>query len=97
MSIAGGRKPTGVYWWCTECADSYWKNFSGSYYHSALFDHAGVAVPAQKAWGSTPLPPSACVQSLEAACPWVDGKRTPFWRHFIPKTIFCQDRLGTTT
>jgi hypothetical protein len=40
-----------VYWWCPECADEYWRNFSASYYHSALFDHAtGVANPAQQAW-----------------------------------------------
>lgn len=70
----GGTKPTGVYWWCTECADNYWKNFSGSYYHSALSDHDGVATPAQQAWGSTPLPVSACVKSLEAACPWIEGR-----------------------
>lgn len=71
---AGKTKPTGVYWWCTECADRYWSNFSESYYHSALFDHDGVANPAQRAWGKTPLPPSACVQSLEEACPWVNGR-----------------------
>jgi arabinogalactan endo-1,4-beta-galactosidase len=69
-------RSTGVYWWCTECADSYWLNFSNSYYHSALFDHDGVANPAQQAWSSSAAakmqPP--CALALETSCPWVGGR-----------------------
>ena len=73
-TFAVNGRSTGVYWWCPECADGYWLNFSNSYYHSALFDHSGVANPAQQAWQSDDPQPSACVVALEAACPWVGGQ-----------------------
>ena len=74
------RRPhaaTGVYWWCTECIDAYWQGFSDAYVHQALFDEAGVALPAQQAWAGEVPTAAACEAALTDSCGWTAAGESP--------------------
>ena len=74
LQLAKESAMGGVYWWCPECADGYWRDFSSAYFHQALFDHDGVALEAQKAWSKPEASWTECSAALRDACPWSGGR-----------------------